>query len=302
MLAHASCGAAFCSVNSEWAADTGSAQTGSVFDLRYEFIHQDQPRTDTRNVGVGQLSRDHDEVSTANRNLLATYSHAFGNGWGLSVVAPVVDRDHFHLHNGPDGQEPERWKFTALGDVRVLGRFQRPVGSDFSRPSSMGAIFGIKLPTGQTGLANAAGEVAERTLQPGTGTTDAILGLTFQQSLPKSDLSWFGQTQVQFPLNSHEGYRPGAQWGIDLGVRYALLPRMALLVQANALAKQRDSGPAAEPEDSGGRFLSISPGLAWNVTDRIQVYTFLQKPVYQRVNGVQLVASKAIVVGMSTRF
>jgi hypothetical protein len=34
----------------------------------------------------------------------------------------------------------------------------------------------------------------------------------------------------------------------------------------------------------------------------VQAYGFLQLPVYQNVNGVQLVARHAIAVGVNTRF
>ena len=39
--------------------------------------------------------------------------------------------------------------------------------------------------------------------------------------------------------------------------------------------------------------MSISPGLSYAATETLQVYGFLQKPVYQHVNGVQLTADKA---------
>jgi len=38
------------------------------------------------------------------------------------------------------------------------------------------------------------------------------------------------------------------------------------------------------------------------LTKDLQVYSFLQLPLYQFVNGVQLVADRALVVGLSTRF
>jgi len=63
-----------------------------------------------------------------------------------------------------------------------------------------------------------------------------------------------------------------------------------------------DSGAQAEPEESGGRFVSISPGLSYAVSQTLQVYAFVQLPVYQYVNGVQLTASKAFVAGVSGRF
>lgn len=302
-LAFASCGSAFCTVNSNWTTEGAATEAGSVFDLRYEYINQNQPRTGTTNVGVGQIPHDHDEVSTGNRNFLATYSHNFGNGWGLTVIAPIVKRDHFHLHNEDDGsQTPERWKFTELGDVRVLGRYQLPFVGDVTNPSTIGVTFGLKLPSGKTTIANAMGDLAERTLQPGSGTTDVILGGYYHQKLPQMNASWFVQGQLQHALDSHNSFKPGAQAGIDAGVRYALNDKLGALLQVNALVKRRESGSQAEPADSGGRYVSISPGLSYAVTDTMQIYGFLQKPVYQNVNGVQLTANKAFVAGLSTRF
>ena len=64
-----------------------------------------------------------------------------------------------------------------------------------------------------------------------------------------------------------------------------------------ALFRGRDSGVQAEPEDSGGRAWYLSPGFSYAFTKDLQAYAFLQLPLYQYVNGVQLTASKAAVVG-----
>ena len=42
--------------------------------------------------------------------------------------------------------------------------------------SFFGLSFGLKLPTGEFDVRNAMGALAERSLQPGTGTTDLLLG------------------------------------------------------------------------------------------------------------------------------
>ena len=39
-LATASCGSAFCTVNSNWTSESAATESGSVFDLRYEYINQ----------------------------------------------------------------------------------------------------------------------------------------------------------------------------------------------------------------------------------------------------------------------
>lgn len=302
-MGFASCGSAFCTVNSNWTAEGAATETGSVFDLRYEYINQNQPRSGTNNVTAGQISHDHDEVSTANHNLLATYSRTFDNGWGVTVVAPVVERSHFHLRNEEDGtQAAERWKFTGLGDVRVVGRYQLPFVGEITGPATTGITFGLKLPTGKTTITNRAGDLAERTLQPGSGTTDLVLGAYYHQKLPQSNASWFIQGQIQHALNSHDDFKPGAQAAVDAGFRYAMNDKLSALIQVNALLKQRDRGGQAEPADSGGRFVSISPGLSYALTETVQIYGFFQKPVYQDVHGVQLTANKSLVAGLSTRF
>src|SRR5215217_3362981 len=103
----ASCGAAFCTVNTNWTSENAMLEAGSSFDLRYESIRLDQPRTGTNNIGVGQIPRHDDEVKTTNQNLVATFNHNFASGWGVSVTAPVVDREHLHTHNHHGEQIPE---------------------------------------------------------------------------------------------------------------------------------------------------------------------------------------------------
>src|SRR4051812_40580874 len=95
----ASCGSAYCTVNSDWTAQTAITETGMILDLRYEMINQNQPRTGTRDINVGEIPHHHDEVSTMNRNLVLSYALSIDEHWGFSVVAPLVDRDHYHIHN-----------------------------------------------------------------------------------------------------------------------------------------------------------------------------------------------------------
>lgn len=301
-LAAASCGSAFCTVNSNWTSESAMTEPGSTLDLRYEYLNQNQPRSGSEKIAVGQIPHHHDEVSTLNQNLLATYTHTFDAGWGVSVIAPLLDRDHLHVHNHHGEQIPERWKFTELGDVRVVGSYQLPYVGNTSKPANAGITFGVKLPTGKTNVANEDGEVAERSLQPGTGTTDAIIGAYYHQKMPQSDASWFVQTQYQHALKTHDEFKPGDQFGIDVGYRQGITDKLGALVQVNFLVKRRDSGAQAEPDDSGGRFVSVSPGLSYAVSDRTQIYGFYQQPVYQHVNGVQLTANRAFVVGISSRF
>ena len=299
----ASCGSAFCLVNTDWSAQGYWAEPGVRFDLRYEYIDLDQPRSGSDRVSVGQVPRHHDEVETVNRNWVAGFDWNFGNAWGASVSIPYVDRDHTHIHNDQGGKEIETWKFHDLGDVRVQGRYDfLSVNEHVEQQQTAGLMFGMKLPTGKYDVANGSGEEAERTLQPGTGTTDLLLGLYWHGQMPLEDTSWFARVQGTMPMNERAGFKPGKQLAIDGGIRYGVARDVGLMLQVNYLAKGRDSGDAAEPGDSGQTQLLLSPGISWNPAKNAQVYAFVQFPLYQHVNGVQLTADWSALAGLSWRF
>jgi hypothetical protein len=299
----ATCGAAFCMVNTNWNMQGFAPERGLRMDVRFEYIDQDQPRTGSRDIAVGQISRHHDEVRTINRNYLATFDYTFNADWGVAVTVPVVDRSHEHIHNHRGAQLLDRWNFTGLGDVRVLARRQwmseNPTNSTVS---FYGLTAGVKAPTGEFHERNGNGDLAERSLQPGTGTTDVLFGGYYSQVLPALSSSWFAQALWQLPLSEREDYKPGRRVSFDVGYRYEATDRLGLMLQLNALYRSRDSGAAAEREDTGGHFLFASPGASYAVSKAVQVYAFFHKPLYQHVNGVQLVADWSIVGGLNMRF
>ena len=163
-------------------------------------------------------------------------------------------------------------------------------------------IFGLKLPTGKFDVKNSQGVPAERSLQPGSGTTDLVFGGYLQGSLPVKDISWFAQALFQDALNVRDEFRPGDRFALDLGLRYDVTPSLGLMLQINTLLKAKDSGKEAEPDDSGGTFVFVSPGISYSLTRDVQVYGFVQLPLYQYVNGVQLVANRAFALGVGGRF
>jgi hypothetical protein len=304
LTAAASCGSAFCTVNTSWDAHGAWRDPGWSLDLRYEWIRQDQPSHGTGDVDIGEIPRHHDEVLTRNHNLLGTLDYTFNPDWGVNLQVPIVDRQHDHIHNHMGGQIPESWDFTELGDLRVMARRRLATteNADASSVATTGINFGLKLPTGDIDVRNGNGDRAERSLQPGTGTTDLVFGAYYTRVLPASGASWFVQGLVQTPLNSREDYRPGRRVTLDVGYRYEATDAIGLMIQLNALYRGKDSGLQAEPEDTGGRFIYLSPGISYAVTKATQLYAFVQKPLYQHVNGVQLTADWSALVGVSARF
>lgn len=300
----ASCGSAFCLVNTNWGVQGLWNESGWRADLRFEYIDQDQPRTGTRDVAAGEIPRHHDEVRTINRNGFATLDYGISDALGVSLVVPWVNRTHDHVHNHMGEALPEHWSFSELGDARVTARYQWPAGEwpEHATTAFAGVTGGIKLPTGKIDVANSEGQQAERSLQPGTGTTDALIGAYYRQAIGPWDASWFVQANAQLPLNTHRDYRPGRQFLFDVGARWQPNDQLGLMLQLNAHWKGRDSGAEAEPEDTGSRTVSISPGITYAVTPAVQLYAFVQLPIYQYVNGVQLIADRSYAVGVSAQF
>lgn len=292
----ASCGATFCTLSSDWRAQGVWNEPGWQADLRYEFIDQDRPRAGSKRVAVGAVSRHDDEIRTLNNNVLLNLDYNFGDGWSLGLHLPWVSRQHDHIHNHHGDRELEQWDIKQLGDARINLRLPLVKDSGFS------LSLGVKLPTGSTNENNDAGERAERTLQPGTGSTDTILGIHYHSRPGASAFTWFAQAGWQNAITSRDNYKPGDRYNLDLGGRYAFTKDFSGIVQANFQSRDRDSGANAEPEDTGGQVLYISPGIAYDVGAHTQIYGFVQLPAYTYANGVQVTAGTSFSVGISHRF
>jgi hypothetical protein len=289
----ASCGGAFCSVNTQWETQGAWTGEGLRLDLRYEYTDQNQLRSGRDRAEPEGLPGTIDEIRTLNRNLLATLDYSLNPDWALSAQLPWIDRAHSHVDNSVP--TVEHWDFRAPGDLRLNARRQ----FGLNETSAAGILLGLKLPTGSIKEANSDGTVAERSLQPGTGTTDALLGAYYYRKLEGDATTLFTQFSVQTPFRERDGYAPGTQVMLDVGLRYALTLKTSALLQLNLHWKDRDSGVEAEPDESGGTFVNISPGVSHLLTPRLQLYGFVQLPLYRYVNGTQLTADWSAVAGMS---
>jgi hypothetical protein len=300
--AYSACGSAFCTVNTDWSSRGEWTEPGGRLDLRYEYIRQAQPRAGAESVGVGQVpGQEHDEVRTINRNYVVQFDYNFNERWGLSGIVPFVSRDHEHIHNdeATGEREPEAWHFNEFADARIYGRYQLQLHSE--APSSLGFALGLKLPTGPYDITNDQGEAAERMLQPGSGTTDALASVFYNRAVP--GWGWiFTQARIEVALYSKDQYRPGNRYFVDLGYRYPITSKFSLEAQLNAVVKSHDYGNNAEPDESGAKYLFFTPGLSYTLTKALQVYAFVQLPLYQYVTGVQLTSDWAALAGASWRF
>jgi len=302
--AQASCGSAFCVLDTNWSTQGVAAAPGTArLDVHFEFVDQKHLRSGTRQISQADDTADITELRTINRNWVSTLDYALTKNWTVSASLPVVSRSHSHIDDptgAAGGPTFEKWDFTKAGDARVLGYYR--FDNEKNPFANHGLIFGLKLPTGSYKVSNSDGAVAERMLQPGTGSTDAVLGGYYSAPGIHQDSSWSVQALYQQPVSTKEEYKPGNQFQINFGYRYPLGHELQALLQVNAMIKGKDSGMNSEPDLSGSRTVFLSPGLAYSITHDFQLYSFVQLPIYRFYNGAQLSVDWAFVAGATVRF
>lgn len=316
--AYASCGSSFCAMNTQWDTQGLMHDEGLRIDLRYSYARADTPRVGSSKVAKPSptdpalLGAEVENMRTVNQSLNLDLDYAINYQWSVAVGLPVVMRDHAHQIGDPALTIVEQNKFTELGDVRVVGNYKFD-SSD--RMSGSGIRFGLKLPTGKANWEFIPGAgPAEGGLQPGSGSTDLILGAYYYQNAANSPYGWFVSGQLQTATKTRDDYRPGNEAALDLGMHYTLSSSLTGLLQLNANFKERDSGNGAKVNPhSGVHSLNLSPGLSFAVSPRTRLYGFVQLPIYQYANSDpnwtpgnpvigQLTAPWSISLGISQTF
>ena len=301
--ASASCGTAFCTLMTDrYAQGAGEPHLGWSADVRLERVTQNRLRSGTTNLDASQVTEEEAiERHTKNTNLVTTLGYGLSADWSMSLRVPVSKREHLHDAYDVALQQiigPEEWNYTKLGDVEVLARRQL---ASADAATSFAVFGGLKLPTGTKNMTNSDGARAERTLQPGTGTTDLILGVAARRAVGMQD-ALIGQASVTTALNQNEDFRPGTRIEVSAGWSHAYSQALGTVLQLNLRHRRHDGDAQAEPANSGFTTLALSPGVTVATGGASTLYAYVQLPVYQNVRGIQLVPRSAFALGWTGDF
>lgn len=245
--------------------------------LQYSYL--DQP--ENWSGSSSSPAADNDDKHIRSEFYVAGFQHLFNRAWGVMVEIPYTQR-HFTTADAASGLIAGN-SHAAPGDLRIMGMY-----SGFSDDMSTGITFGVKLATGDFTYKG-----FDRDTAIGTGTTDLLLGGYRQMHFGSGNWGGFAQVQLDQPLNTREGYRPGTEldaaagvypggWAMGGGVQ--LTP----ILQALVSMRGKDHGDNADPPNSGYQRLLLSPGMELRVR-RFRFYVDVERPLYQHVNGQQLV-------------
>ncbi|WP_431226198.1 transporter [Burkholderia contaminans] len=330
VAAHA-CATCGCSLSTD-AATGYSAMPGWRISLDYTFIPQNQLRSGTHAVSnvvpaaINAAGGSQEvENQTINRYWNLGISYSPNPKWNFSAIVPFVDRGHSTYGNAtPDQLTSDNLSGVTskgLGDIKLIASYQ-----GFLPTRNLGVQLGVKLPTGKYGGQNvltganvgrspvffssgpnsANGQALDTSLQPGTGSTDLIVGAYYYQPISQNfDAFVNGQFQVAVVENLRglgEDFRPGNQATVSVGLRYEENPRIVPQLQINVTRKSSDQGALADTGNTAGTVVYLSPGVTVNVVKNLSVYAFVQKALYSRLSGYQLFPRWSGTVGASYAF
>lgn len=284
-------------------------QGGLHLRLYNEYINQDQIFTGSTRSFIGALPEDHDEVSTINSLTALQVQYGISDRLEIGITVPYIHREHSHIHHENGQNIWENWNFSGLGDIAVIGNYSLIV-PEMEKEIYLGVSAGLKLPTGRTNAVNNEGELAEVTIQPGSGSYDVLFGLNFRYPLfivsttnenEYSTIPLILGLLYKIPGKGTDDYQFGKTILFTAGTDYQITGKTSLTLQMNFKNQgYANTGMTGEPkENTGSTQIYVSPGINLGITDNLSLFGIIQLPVYQNVHGIQQTSRFNTQVGIS---
>jgi len=297
VAAFASCGSDHCPI------DLGMLWEHSLltFDISQQYLDQDQPRVGTHDAPVGAIPSEENEVRTLNRITTGRAIYQPSSRWSIMASLPYVSRYHEHIHDESGTPELQRWSFTGIGDLEATA-------TRFFASRRYHLTAGAKAPTGVRHVEEFDGHEPEPPVRPGNGAWAGIAGLGAEWS---SEVTMPGGVKGAMPIRlsvlgrasgrGTENYRVGSELQTNLGLSYPLTRSIEMLLSGDFRVRAKDDpgDTDAEAGHTGGTWAFVSPGLRVNVAGTTAFYGIVQLPVYQRVNGINLVSDFNLYLGVA---
>jgi hypothetical protein len=279
-----------CGVFAVGTSSSFPTDAGAMAFVEYDFMNQNK----NWHGNSSAPADDNDDKRIRTSFYTAGFQYVLADGWGFTAELPYWNR--FFKTTDDDTGDIVGFKHTAIGDVRIQASY-----SGFSDDRTTGITFGVKLPTGDFTYPN-----FDRDTSIGTGSTDLLLGAYHVGNLtPDYSWNWFANAQIDQPIASQDGYRPGGELDAVVGVSYNNWSvgdiKVAPVLEVIGSYRLHDSGINSDRPDSGYERMLIAPGLEVDVS-QFKVYANVALPIYQHVTGEQLTAPVLVKLNVSYSF
>ncbi|MDX8412906.1 MAG: hypothetical protein R8J85_02355 [Mariprofundales bacterium] len=323
--AWASCGSGHCVISSQSSADGGVASGHWLVDLSFTLLTVNKARRGTSRIPAAYVYEEGNsagnvggeapvkEISTTSRLTTLALTYAVSDRWTIGVTQPFVDRQHIHTINPNTATAATLINpLHGFGDLTLRTHYALWRGDD---GAMLGGGLAIKLATGDNNIPDQEGLRNDSTLQPGSGSTD--YGFTLDGVVPWNHRWWsFGSLTYNLRGKNSVHYDYGNDTLASLGFGWhagsnhiGLTDNRAfdLTLQANYRHAPRDKGlitptVVGSRPSTGGNFLYLTPSLQLTRDHDLGYYSFVQIPIYQKVNDQQLTSRYSIRIGLSQRF
>jgi len=204
------------------------------------------------------------------------------------------------LITGPGG-EPEREDITggatAPGDVSLLGRYTLYSRHTLDSTLLLAGVLGVKLATGDTNRRADQGEYLDAHLQPGTGSTDLLLGASVSYALGRYTIST--NLLAAFPGKGETGdesHRFGDSINYDVTGKFRVTPAVIgatsdaffISLGVNGEYRDREKLDGTTESDTGGHTIYITPGVQYQISAHWIFEAAYLHAVYHHMNETQL--------------
>ncbi len=174
-------------------------------------------------------------------------------------------------------------KSSELGDTSFFTKYQiaAPV---YGNPYFLSASLGVKLPTGETTLTSDDGKYLPWMLQTSSGSFDGIAEFAFTK---KGHFLRFDAGIRSFlPTEGDRGFKGGKKHILSVFINSKLSQLIDLGVGSTYRVMEKNSINNILQDNSGGKFLYLTPTLSLKLKNRAQISLAASYLVSRDVNGM----------------
>lgn len=190
---------------------------------------------------------------------------------------------------------------NGIGDFRLFGEYRFFHTED--NLSNLTALFLVKAPTGITNrsaiLSDSDREVLDTHQQPGSGSWDGGLGLSFTQAF--GAFSFDSNVLYTWVTKGAQNTNLGDIFSYNFALSYALggpsgvgilassnLSKWTAVVELNGEWRAKQSTNGVKDPDSGSHILYLSPGIRWAGGPNWNLALSIGAPIVNNLNGIQV--------------
>jgi hypothetical protein len=242
---------------------------------------------------------------------------AYGITRRLTVFGtlPILnDRQHEQYEMVVPGETIPSHTHSAAVPGAVVSSIVGSHGARGFGDAQLGAVFAIRarpdtpvlarvaveLPTGDYDRVDDRGTIERPDIQPGSGSTDWILGL--QHARPLGGVVFFSAASVTLSGASPLLYRFGDEFDLSAGVSRQASKRVEISGQLSLRQWGHDEFRGASVPNTGATLVSLVPGIRVSTPQRFAFYAYVKLPLYQSPNGVQLLPRIDLITGIARSF